>query len=150
MNHLQKQNNKLLNQHGFTLTEMLIVVAIIGLVMTLAAQQIMGRFAKARVDSTKIQMKSLSSILDTYRIDCGSYPTSDQGLASLVTKPTGGRDCKNYDPNGYIRDKKVPKDAWGADFIYESDGQKFVIKSLGSDGIEGGEGDAKDLSSDDV
>lgn len=145
-----KRKTVLKNEKGFTLTEMLIVVAIIGLVMTLAAQQIMSRFAKARVDSTKIQMKSLGSILDTFRIDCGTYPTTDQGLASLIAKPTTGRECKNYDPNGYIRDKKVPKDAWGADFIYESDGQKFAIKSLGSDGVEGGEGDGKDLSSDDL
>lgn len=134
-------------QAGFTLIEMMIVLAIIALVMGFVGTNVIRRYDESRVNATKIQIKQLSVILDDFRRVCGFYPTTEQGLDALV-KPPAGRTCKNYDPAGFVR--KVPQDAWGRDFVYTSDGNKITIKSLGSDGKEGGEGFDKDISSDDV
>jgi len=133
---------------GFTLTEMLIVIALIAMIGTFAIGQIMGNFSKAKVNASKIQMKNLGVVLDNFKLDCGFYPTSDQGIEALATKPGGGRECKNYDPNGYVKGGKIPNDGFGNPFLYESDGSKYVLKSLGNDNKEGGEGEDKDLSSD--
>jgi general secretion pathway protein G len=135
------------NTSGFTLMEMLIVIALIGLMATVVGVNVIRRFDQAKVDSTKIQMKQLMVILDDFRRVCGFYPTTDQGLEALAHKPEG-RECKNYDPEGFV--KKVPKDAWDHDFFFTSDGNKYILKSLGQDGQEGGEGLAADLSSDDL
>lgn len=147
-----KRNAVALGKQGFTLTEMLIVIALIALVGTFVTSNFMSKYQRAKVDSTKIQMKQLGVILDDFKRECGFYPTSEQGLDALVKKPTGGRECKNYDPEGYIKDRKVPKDGFANDFIYETDatGAKFVLKSLGADGKEGGEGFDKDISSEDA
>ena len=133
---------------GFSLIEMLIVIALMALAGTFVATNLFRRFDEAKVNATKIQIRQLGVILDDFRRVCGFYPTTDQGLAALVAKP-GGRDCKNYDPEGFIKDKKIPKDAWDHDFFYESDGSKYIMKSLGSNGQEGGDGFDKDISSDD-
>lgn len=137
-----------LGTDGFTLTEMLIVVAIIAMIGTFAVGKISAQFNKAKVDSTKILIRNLATTLENYRLDCNIYPTTEQGLEALVTKPTGGRDCKNYNVESYM--KKVPQDSWKNDFTYESDGQKFLIKSFGQDGVEGGEGNAADITSDSI
>ncbi len=138
-------------QSGFTLTEMLIVIALIALVGTFATTQVMNRFNQSKVNATKIQIKQLGVILDDFRRECGFYPLTDMGLDALVKKPAGGaRECKNYDPEGYIKGGKIPKDGFDNDFIYTSDGNKYEIKSLGNDHTEGGEGIDKDISSTDV
>lgn len=138
------------NERGFTLTEMLIVIAVIGIIGTLVASNVIGKFNKSKVDATKIQMRNLGNILDQFKLECGFYPTTEQGLDALINKPSGGRECKNYDPEGYIKGKKVPKDGFGNDFVYESDGNKFLLKSLGNDGKEGGEGLDKDILSTEI
>ena len=141
--------NLRISQAGFTLTEMLIVVALIGLVATFVGGNLIGKFNTAKVDSTKIQMKNLGVILDDFNRVCGFYPTTDQGLDALI-KPPSGRECKNYDPSGFIKGGKIPKDAWGNDFIYESDGGKYKLVSLGADNKPGGDGNNKDLDSDEI
>ena len=141
---------QLLNdQSGFTLTELLIVIAVIAMIGTFVAGNVISKFNGAKVNATKIQMKQMGNILDDFRRDCGYYPTTDQGLDALVKKPAG-RECKNYDPEGYIKGGKVPKDGFGNDFIYTSDANKYLLKSLGNDGKEGGEGIDKDITSDDL
>ena len=95
-----------LGQAGFTLMEMLIVIALIGLMGSFVAVKVMDRFDKAKVDSTKIQMKQLGVILEDFRRVCGFYPTTDQGLDALVKSCTG-RPCPNYEPEGFV--KKLPK-----------------------------------------
>lgn len=137
------------SEEGFTLTEMLIVIALIGVVMALVGTQLIGRFNTARINTTKIQMKQLGTILDQFRLDCGFYPETDQGLQALAEKPTG-RECKNYDPEGYVKGNKVPKDGFGNDFNYLSEGKAYEIISLGSDGKEGGDGIDVDISSKDL
>ncbi len=138
------------NQAGFTLTEMLIVIALIALVGSFVGVNVMSRYNRSKVDSTKIQLKQLGVILDDFRRECGFYPSTEQGLDALVKKPTGGRECKNYDPEGYIKGGRVPKDGWDNDFGYESDGSKYVIISYGDDQKAGGDGLAKDIRSDEL
>lgn len=135
------------NESGFTLLEMMIVLAIIALVAGFVGTKVIRKFDEAKVSATKIQIRQLGVILDDFRRVCGFYPSTEQGLDALVKAPQG-RTCKNYDPEGFI--KKVPQDAWNRDFLYVSDGNKFEIKSLGADGKEGGEGIDKDISSNDL
>lgn len=149
-NKINQSSLILKNQKGFTLTELLIVMAIIGMIGTFAAGQFMSKFAKAKVDSTKIQIRNLGQVLDNYKLDCGVYPSTEQTLSALIEKPTSGRECKNYDPNGYLKDKKVPKDGFGNDFVYESDTNSYVLISLGNDGAAGGTETNADIKSDDM
>lgn len=137
-----------LSKDGFTLMEMMIVMAIIALVAGFVTTKVMRRYDESKVSATKIQIKQLGVILDDFRRVCGFYPTTEQSLDALAKAPTAGRPCKNYDPEGFI--KRVPQDAWNHDFLYTSDGNKYILKSLGADGKEGGEGFDKDISSEDI
>lgn len=137
------------NERGFSLIEMLIVMALMALVGTFVATNVIRKYDQAKVDAAKIQIKQVGVILDDFRRVCGFYPTMEQGLEALI-KPPAGRECKNYDPEGFIKDKKVPQDPWGNEFNYTSDGNKYTLKSLGADGKEGGDGFDKDISSDDA
>ncbi|MBC7398220.1 MAG: type II secretion system major pseudopilin GspG [Bdellovibrionales bacterium] len=125
------------SQTGFSLIELMIVIGILGLLIGLVGPKLIASFDRAKVGTTQVQMKQLVSTMKSYRLDCGNYPTTDQGLESLIKKSSTGADCKNYAPGGYV-DKKLPKDAWDQDFLYNSDGNTFEIKSLGADKKEGG------------
>jgi len=142
-----KQNKN--NKTGFTLLEIMIVLVLLGLVASMVLKQIDPN--KGKIKATVIQIKQLEASLDRFKLDCNFYPTTEQGgLKALIEKPTAGRGCPSYDPDGYMDSKKknVPKDPWGLEFVYEcSDGQNYVIKSLGPDGKEGGEGKDADISS---
>ncbi len=140
-----KNKQKRLNQAGFSLIELMIVIGILGLLIGLVGPKLIANFDKAKVDTTKVQMKQISTTIKTYRLDCGQYPTSDQGLDALVAKPTAQPECKNYNPKAYL-DKRVPKDAWDQDFLYTSDGNTFEIKSTGSDRKVGGADFDADIS----
>jgi general secretion pathway protein G len=129
------------NQQGMTLVEILIVMAIIGTLMATLLPRITSRLDRSKVENTKIAMGQISSALNLYYADCSKFPDSLEGL---VTQD----DCPNWDPSGYI--KKVPKDGWNRDFVYESSGGSFSLISLGSDGRLGGDGFAKDISSDEL
>jgi general secretion pathway protein G len=135
----QRQLGKLSSQKGFTLIEMMIVIAIIGMIMGLVGLKVTQKLDEARVSMTKTQIRTLGTILDDFRRVCGFYPTTEQGLDALVKAPTAGRLCKSYDPEGFT--KAVPKDGWGNDFIYTSDGgSHYVIKSNGPAGVPGDKG----------
>ena len=105
---------------------------------------------KARVVQAKMQIENLSTAVKKFYLDNGFYPSTEQGLEALVTRPAIGKTPKNYPANGYIT--KIPKDPWGNDYVYTAPGQKvpFEIMSLGSDGAEGGEGEAADIWGEDV
>jgi general secretion pathway protein G len=134
---------------GFTLIEMMIVIAIIGLIAGMVGLNVIKKLDESRVSATKIQIKQLGNTLDDFRRICGFYPTTDQGLDALLKAPSG-RECKNYPSEGVLSSKKVPLDAWNKEYQYTSDGNKYVLKSFGSDGVEGGDGNNKDISSEDA
>ncbi|MCX7086480.1 MAG: type II secretion system major pseudopilin GspG [Methylococcales bacterium] len=142
-------NKKRFKQHtrstGFTLIELLVVLAIIGLLAGLVGPQVMKHLGGAKTKTAKTQIEDLSGALDMYRLDVGSYPTSEQGLKALVEKPSNVSIW-----NGpYLTKNKLPQDPWLKDYVYVSPGQhgKFDISSLGADGREGGEGEDQDLVS---
>ena len=148
---LKLQTRTLANEKGFTLTELLIVIALIGGLMALIGPNILRKFGKGKRDTTVIQIRQLMTTLEDFKRDCGYYPTSDQGLSALRTKPTAGRECKNYDPMGYLGNtKKLPVDGWNNDFVYESDGTKYLITSLGEDMVAGGTDLGTDVTSDNL
>ena len=136
-------------QHGFTLIEIMIVLALLGLVFSIVGRRVVGGLFRGQRQAAKIQIKQIEGDLDRYRLDCNFYPTTDQGMAALHTKPSAGRSCPNYDPAGYLAgSKNSPKDPWGTEYKYTSDdGLTYEIKSFGRDGKEGGEGEDSDISS---
>jgi len=137
------------NQRGMTLLEIMIVLVILGSMATILVTQVSKNLAKSRVQQAKILISEVGKALDQFNTDCGFYPTTDQGLQALVTAPAGGRTCSNWGPEAYL--KKLPKDPWRNDLIYTcNDGQHYIIKSLGADGKEGGDGLNADISSEDL
>ncbi|MCZ6887989.1 MAG: type II secretion system major pseudopilin GspG [Gammaproteobacteria bacterium] len=128
---------------GFTLIEIMVVVVIIGILAALIVPNIVGRGDQARVTAAKNDLRSLAATLDLYRLDNSHYPSNDQGLEALVTRPDGFPEPRNYATAGYIR--KMPVDQWGSPFIYLHDGDGFDLYSMGSDGADGGEGLAADI-----
>ncbi|MEI8348484.1 MAG: type II secretion system major pseudopilin GspG [Pseudomonadota bacterium] len=130
---------------GFSLIEILIALTLLGLAGTFVAGKVFDMLHEGRVKAAKIQMNSLAERMKEFRRHCNFYPTTDQGLEALVTKPTGGRECKNYNPSGYLENNVVPKDPWDNDYVYESDGSTFNMHSFGDDGTEGGEGKGADI-----
>lgn len=128
-----KLNQHLKNNQGFSLIELMIVIGILGLLIGLVGPKLISSFDKAKVETTRVNMRNIVNTMKTYRLDCGQYPTTDQGLEALISKPTASPECKNYAPGGYLDKKTLPKDAWDKEFLYESDGNTFSIKSLGAD-----------------
>jgi general secretion pathway protein G len=132
------------NEKGMTLIEIMIVIAIIAGLMAVLGAKVTNSLKLSKVQNTKLMIKELGKQLEAYNLVCNSYPTTDQGLEALVKNPGN---CPNWGPEPYY--KSVPKDQWGSPFLYESDGAKYAIKSLGADKKEGGEGFDHDLSSED-
>ena len=133
---------------GFTLIEILVVVVILGVLGAIVAPNFLSRPDEARQQAVKTQMQSVGSALDIYRLDNFSYPSTDQGLQALVTRPSGFPEARNWSPNGYM--PKLPVDPWGNEFVYSNNGQGFELLSYGSDGAQGGEGFAADINFDDL
>ena len=128
---------------GFTLLELLVVVAIIGLLAGYVGPQYFGQLGKAEVKAARAQIDALDKALDQYRLDVGRYPTTEQGLSALVTKPTG-----NSRWAGPYLKKDVPADPWGKPYIYKSPGDhgEYDLSSLGRDGRPGGTGEDADIT----
>lgn len=125
-----------------TLIEIMIVIAIIGGLMTVLGGQVFGTFEKAKIKQARIQISEVSKALELYATDCGSFPQSLEALED------NSEDCGEWGPSPYI--KKYPKDPWNNDLIYEREGSDFILISLGADGEEGGEGQDKDIRSDEI
>ena len=133
-------------QQGFTLIEIMVVMVILGLLVAVVAPNIMGRSDQAKVTVAKTQLSNIGNALDLYRLDNSRYPSTQQGLDALVRRPNGSPAPRNWNPDGYL--KSVPEDPWGMDYQYISPGTDgaYDLYSLGSDGREGGDGDAADIS----
>lgn len=132
------------SQAGFTLVELLVVLAIIGLITAIAAPQVLGYLGSARVDTAKAQIRNIESALELYYIDAGKYPTTEEGLRVLAERPEG--DDRWNGP--YIKQKGALIDPWGTAYQYEgpSADRLFRVSSLGRDRKPGGEGQDADLS----
>jgi general secretion pathway protein G len=130
-------------QEGFTLIEIMVVIAIIGLLATLVVQSLRGATDRAKRTKAMADIAELKTALDRYYIDNGSYPTGDQGLNALVTASGQGAQATNYEEGGYIR--RIPADPWGNPYVYSSDGNNYTLKSYGADGAEGGTGKNADI-----
>jgi general secretion pathway protein G len=138
------------NQRGFTLIEIMVVVIILGLLAGLVLPRIMGQEDKARVETTKVQIRSIEGALDGYKLDNGFYPATDQGLEALIKKPEAGRIPSRWREGGYLKPARIPKDPWNKDFIYLSpgnEGREYDIVSHGADNEPGGEGNNADIES---
>ena len=122
-------------QRGFTLIEVMVVVAILGLLAAMVVPNLIGRDEEARITKAKQDISSLENSLDLYRLDNFTYPTVDQGLEALVKKPSGSPEPKHYKEGGYI--KKLPTDPWGNAYQYLKPGTHGAIDvySLGPDQI---------------
>ncbi|MBB3997054.1 type II secretion system major pseudopilin GspG [Aureimonas pseudogalii] len=126
---------------GFTLVELLVVLAIIALVGTLVGPRVLGYIGMAKADTAASQIRNLASAVELYYLDAGSYPTADQGLAAL----TQGDGTPGW--NGpYLKQSTGTLDPWGRAYLYEPTAGSFHIASLGRDGKPGGSGEDTDLS----
>lgn len=130
-------------QSGFTLLEIMIVLVIISVIAGLVVPNLMSRPDEARITVAQTDMKSIAGALELYRLDNSRYPTTEQGLAALVEKPTSPPTPMRWNPEGYL--KSLPKDPWGSPYQYALPGKNFEIFSLGADGKKGGEGFDKDI-----
>jgi len=130
---------------GFTLLEILVVVMILGLLISLAAPRIIGRTDEARIVKAKADIKAIEEALNMYKLDSGVYPTTEQGLIALVEEPDTGNIPRHWRQDGYL--ERVPVDPWDNEFLYASDGRQYVLRSLGADAEEGGDGVDADIDS---
>lgn len=130
---------------GFTLIEIMVVVVIIGILATLIVPRIMSRPDEARIVAARQDIASLGQALKLYRLDNHVYPTTDQGLQALITKPTTNPIPPNWKNGGYL--DRLPKDPWDNDYRYLNPGVRSEVDvfSLGADREPGGEGTAADI-----
>lgn len=133
-----------IRRRGFTLIELLIVMIILGLLAALVGPRFFGQEKKARQRAAKSQISLFEAALDTYRLDVGRYPTSEQGLEALFTKPA---EVDRWD-GPYLK-KSIPQDPWGNPYLYQSPSEHgdYAIISHGADGRPGGEGVDQDIVS---
>jgi general secretion pathway protein G len=138
-----------MNDKGFTLIELMVVIVILGILAGLIVPRIMGRPEEARRMKARVQIESIETALKLYKLDNGMYPSTEQGLDALVEAPTVGQLPKKWREGGYLEKGKVPKDPWENDFVYLCPGLHgdFDLTSYGSDGEPGGEGNDADINS---
>ena len=129
---------------AFTLIELLVVMIIIGLLAALVGPRFIRQEEKAKVKAAKAQIELLGTALDTFRLDVGRYPTTQEGLEAL-SRPPGG--LERWD-GPYLK-KELPQDPWGTSYLYRSPGQNgaYEILSYGADKAPGGDGDNRDITS---
>ncbi len=135
---------------GFTLIEVLVVVLIIGILAAIVGPRVIGKADDARRTRVVADLKSVETALDLYKLDNGVYPTTEQGLEALVTKPTVGNVPANWKDGGYL--PRVPVDPWGQPYAYAYPGteREYDLFSLGADGQPGGEGPNADVYANEI
>jgi general secretion pathway protein G len=122
------------NRLGFTMVELMAMLIIIGLLATLVVTKVASNIDKARITTTKANLKILHSAVNHFKMDTARYPTEDEGLTALIMQPS---DVTTWEPGGYLETTEIPKDGWGNDFVYEAfpeSGLPFAIRSWGPDG----------------
>lgn len=135
-----RKNNRL--NGGFTLLELLVVMAILGMLAALVGPQVLNQLGGAKSKSAQIQIRDLEQALELYRLDVGRYPSTNDGLSALVKKPEGVRGWNG----SYLKKSEVPADPWGNDYLYRQlDTGSYEIVSYGGDGTPGGSGENQDI-----
>ncbi len=132
-------------QSGFTLLELLVVLGIIAMLAGIVGPQVMKHMGESKTKAAKVQIEDLSATIDMYKLDVGTYPTTNEGLNALIESPNT---AKRW--NGpYLQKSKVPLDPWQNEYHYLSPGEhgKFDLYSYGADAKEGGEGEDQDVVS---
>ena len=129
---------------AFSLIELLIVIAILGLLVGFIGPALISQFGKAKRDLTCTQMGGISKTLDMFKLDNGMYPDTSEWLEALISNPDADK-YPNYSSSSYFQKGKMPKDSWKRTFEYISSGNDFDLVSLGADGKEGGEGESADI-----
>lgn len=139
-------NHYIRSRQGFTLLELLVVVAIIGLLAAYVGPKYFNQLGRSEQAAAKSQIDAFKKALGAYRIDMGSYPTSEEGLAALVNKPADSSKAAKW--NGPYLEGVPPADPWERPYVYISPGSKgdYDLSSYGKDGQPGGTGDATDIS----
>jgi len=134
-------------QRGFTLIEIMVVVVIMGILAALVVPKLMGRADDARITAAKQDIATLMSALKLYKLDNHRYPTTEQGLQALISKPTAGPAANGWKSGGYV--DKLPKDPWGGQYQYLSPGVRGEVDifSYGADAQPGGTGNDADIGS---
>lgn len=134
-------------QSAFTLIEILVVVAILGILAAIVVPRVMDRPDEAKRVAAKADIAAIVQSLKLYRLDNGFYPSTDQGLAALVQKPAANPVPGNWKQGGYL--ERLPRDPWGSDYQFLNPGVKGEIDvfSLGADRARGGEGSGADIGS---
>jgi general secretion pathway protein G len=136
---------RLAGSEGYTLLELLVVIAILALIVAFAAPQVLGYFSRSKTQAGDIEISNIVAALDLYRLDVGSYPTTDQGLSALLDKPEG---AKNWH-GPYLTRRDGIIDPWGRPYLYQGPegSNTFLVQSYGGDGKPGGSGENQDLTS---
>ena len=140
----RRERRRAHGQDGYTLVELLVVLAILGLLIAIAAPRLIHHLSAARVQTAHIQIQQLGSILDIYKLDTGHYPSQQEGLQALVVAPTG---ATNW--NGpYLKTKDSLIDPWGNPYQYKYPGShgEYDLYSFGADGRDGGDGENSDIA----
>ncbi len=142
---MSRQHSNRHRAQGFTLIEVMVVVAILGILAAIVVPRIMDRPDEARVVKARQDIRVMESALQLYRLDNFQYPTSDQGLEALVSKPGSPPEPKNWKSGGYL--ERLPKDPWGNDYQFLSPGVHGPIDifTYGADGSPGGDGVEADI-----
>jgi general secretion pathway protein G len=132
------------SQAGFTLIELLVVMVIIGLLASLVAPRFIRQEEKAKAKAARAQIEMFGTALDTFRLDVGRYPTTQEGLEALRQRPSG---VERWD-GPYLK-KEIPRDPWGNPYVYRSPGERepYELSSYGADGVAGGGEDNADIKS---
>jgi general secretion pathway protein G len=132
------------SQAGFTLIELLVVMVIIGLLASLVAPRFIRQEEKAKAKAARAQIEMFGTALDTFRLDVGRYPTTQEGLDALRQRPSG---AERWD-GPYLK-KEIPRDPWGNPYVYRSPGERepYELSSYGADGVAGGNEDSADIKS---
>ena len=127
-------------RRGFTLAEIMLVVAILGILVSVVVPRLAGRTQEARAQAARLQIENLGLALDAFEYDCGRYPASHEGLSALREAPAGANGWKGP----YLK-KSVPRDPWGGAYAYRSPGNRNADYDLYSPGADGAEGSTDDV-----
>ena len=145
---MENRNKRM--KKGFTMLELMAMLIIIGLLATVVVTKVASQIDKAKITTTKANLKMLSAAVNSFRMDTGRLPTEDEGLFVLIEEP---QDVTGYPQGGYLETTEIPLDGWKHEFYFElspESGKAFVIISFGADGEEGGEDNDQDLYSTDA